>query len=166
MKVLLKFKNLLYQEKLFLIVEIAITFVFAFSLNAFSQTDKVKWEKAEYTFTKKDVEGSRDYSLDGGPLNISLKVFLDAYWVFFSDPSGDVCPFSPSCSNFFLQGVQKTNIFQGGLMFFDRFTRDMNFVNRLYKYPAAKNGKLLDPVDNYLINSDKIVYIPPIISNK
>ena len=157
---------MLYYQALFKKLKVAVVAVLIFCFTASAQSEKEKWDKAGYSFSKKTISASRDYSLNGRVIDIPVKVLLDVYWALVSEPSGDVCPYTPSCSNFFLQSVQQSNIIRGSLMFFDRFTRDMNVVNRLQRYPVAKNGKLYDPVCNYLLKPEKLIYIPPYIENK
>ena len=71
----------------------------------------------------------RSYGIEKGSLsNIFVDRFTHAYWILISDVDGDNCPFSPSCSSFFVESVKETNIFQGTLMFADRLTRDTNFL--------------------------------------
>jgi putative component of membrane protein insertase Oxa1/YidC/SpoIIIJ protein YidD len=166
MRITLKVKSLLYYQGFFKKLKVTAVAILIFGFTASAQTEKEKWDKAGYSFSKKTINETRDYSLNGPIMDVPVKILIDAYWVFFSEPSGDVCPYTPSCSHFFLQSVQESNIIQGSLMFFDRFTRDMNVTNRLQRYPLAKNGKLYDPVCNYLLKSDKLIYIPPYIVNK
>jgi putative component of membrane protein insertase Oxa1/YidC/SpoIIIJ protein YidD len=87
-----------------------------------------------------------------------------AYWIFISDVDGDNCAFSPSCSSFFIESVKETNIFQGTVMFADRLTRDTNFINRQFRYPFSKNGRLYDVPSNYKLDAAEIKYIPPFVS--
>ena len=62
---------------------------------------------------------------------------------------------------FFLQSINETNIFQASLMFFDRFTRDMNIATRHDHYPKVSAGYFYDPPQNYTLNQGKIKYLPP-----
>ena len=134
-----------------------IVFIPLLLLNA--QTDWEKWEKADIDYTLKDNYRHRDYSFDSGNVgNFGVKSFVNAYWFFVSDVDGDNCPFRPSCSSFFVDAVKETNIFQGTLMFFDRFTRDINIFKE-GKYPREKSGYYYDPSSLYTL-SKKINYIP------
>lgn len=130
-----------------------------FSTNLFSQTDWEKWGKAETDYTIKDNYRHRNYNFNSDNAgNFVVKFFANAYWFFVSDLDGDNCPFRPSCSAFFVEAVKETNIFQGTLMFFDRFTRDTN-VFKEGKYPREKSGHYYDPSSLYTL-SGKIYYIP------
>jgi putative component of membrane protein insertase Oxa1/YidC/SpoIIIJ protein YidD len=130
--------------------------------NTYSQTDWVKWGKADLSYIKNDEFKKRDFSLSGESFSeIALKSITAAYWFIISDVDGDNCPFNPSCSNFFVQAVRETNLPQGMLMFFDRFTRDLNIFNRDNKYPRIGAVHYHDPVYLYTLNEDKIRYLPP-----
>jgi len=76
---------------------------------------------------------------------------------------GENCPFNPSCSGFLIEAIKETNLPQGTLMFFDRFTRDLNIFGRMNHYPRYGALHLYDPVDLYTLNEDKIQYLPPTI---
>lgn len=128
----------------------------------FSQTDWVRWEKSEPDYQIKNEFIEREYDLSINSISDLLsKPIFNAYWYFVSDVDGANCPFQPSCSSFFLQSIKKTNIIQGTLMFFDRFTRDTNFLNREKHYPYYDKNHFYDPLNNYLLKSDEITYIPP-----
>jgi putative component of membrane protein insertase Oxa1/YidC/SpoIIIJ protein YidD len=97
--------------------------------SAFCQIENLKWQKANPSYEKPTKQAHRDYSFESGNAGEFLtKSLANAYWFFISDVDGDNCPFRPSCSSFLLQSVKETNIFQASLMFFDRFTRDMNIA--------------------------------------
>jgi len=140
--------------KLFLIIILISPLI----LNA--QTDWQKWGKAEFDYRLSDQSGNRDYSFKydnvGGFLT---QFFVNAYWFFISDVDGDNCPFRPSCSSFFADAVNETNILQGSLMFFDRFTRDLNIFKK-GNYPRVKSGHYFDPANLYTLSKDKIHFIP------
>ncbi len=128
----------------------------------FAQTEYGKWGKGNYSYAIKSDESKRDYSFSSDNIPVFvIKSFLNSYWFFISDVDGDNCPFSPTCSSFFLQAVQKTNIFQGSLMFFDRFTRDMDFFEKNIRYPSVEDGHYYDPVSLYALNKNEIKYLPP-----
>lgn len=141
-----------------------ITFLLTINCSSFSQSDWVKWGKADYSYQVKGTTEGRNYSLDiSSPGRFLLKSFANVYWLFISDVDGDNCSFSPTCSNFFIQSVEKTNIVQGSLMFFDRFTRDMDIFGKLNQYPRVPDGHLYDPPSLYSLESDSVKYIPPSI---
>ncbi len=131
------------------------------SLNLYAQTDWEKWDKTEFDYTIKDNSRNRDYSFESdNPGEFILKSFANGYWFFISDVDGDNCPFRPSCSAFFLDAVKETNIFQGSLMFFDRFTRDLNIFKK-GNYPKVQTGHYYDPPKLYTLSKDKIHFIQP-----
>jgi putative component of membrane protein insertase Oxa1/YidC/SpoIIIJ protein YidD len=132
------------------------------SATAFCQLDNLKWQKANLSYEKPFNNTSRNYSIESNdPLEFATESLMNAYWFFISDVAGDNCPFRPSCSVFFLEASRETNIFQASLMFFDRFTRDMNFVKGHNHYPKMQSGYFYDPPQNYTLNQDKINYKPP-----
>lgn len=136
-------------------------FTFLSSELLFSQTDLSRWEKKEISYQIPIENNKRDFSFDGKtPGEIAVKTIINSYWFFISEVDGANCPFYPSCSAFFAEAVKETNILQGTLMFFDRFTRDANFFKRNENYPLSKYG-YFDPSVLYQLNKEKIVYIPP-----
>ncbi len=140
-------------------MKIFLLLVFLISSSAFSQTEKTKWEKADYSYRSVKSYESRDYLFDfTSPVNALVKSVVNAYWFFISDLDGDNCPFHPSCSSFFIEAVRETNIVHGTLMFFDRFTRDASFIGRNDRYPKHISGKLYDPP--YLYHSSSHGFMP------
>ncbi len=138
-----------------------------YSSSAFSQTEIIKWEKADFSYRIDQSISDRDYSYHSkNPLDIFLKSVTNAYWFFISDLDGDNCPFHPSCSSFLLDAVKETNILQGSLMFFDRFTRDASFIGRYDRYPKHKSGKLYDPAYLYDLDSDHFIPAYKIIDSE
>ena len=143
---------------------INLSFQFLFSLSITAQTDWVKWDKADYPYHINSPVQQRDYSFDmRNPGRFVIKSLANAYWLFISDVDGDNCSFSPTCSYFFIQSVEETNIFQGSLMFFDRFTRDMDIIGKPDHYPRVPDGHLYDPPSLYILDSNSINYISPSI---
>ena len=129
---------------------------------AFCQMENLKWQKADPSYEKTTKQTQRDYSFEADNAGEFIaKSLTNAYWFFISDVDGDNCPFRPSCSSFLLQSVNETNIFQASLMFFDRFTRDMNIVKGHDHYPRVSAGYYYDPAQNYTLNQGRIKYLPP-----
>ena len=127
-----------------------------------AQTDWVKWEKVDLSYSTNTDYKQRDYSISGESFSeAAVKSLVSAYWFFISDLDGDNCPFRPSCSTFFIEAVQETNLPQGVLMFFDRFTRDLNVFERMNKYPRFGAVHYYDPASLYTLNEKLIHYIPP-----
>ena len=120
-----------------------------------------KWGKAEFRYSKQNEYRHRDYSFESESVSDFIaKTFANTYWYFISDLDGDNCPFRPSCSAFFVEAAKETNFAQGVLMFFDRFTRDLNFYRRYEHYPHVTDGHYYDPVTLYTLNPENIKYIP------
>jgi uncharacterized protein len=67
------------------------------------------------------------------------------YKNFVSSQDGSHCTFSPSCSEYAIQSIQKKGIFSGLLSTFDRLARCNGMSPE--NYPAVKGGtQLYDPV--------------------
>ncbi len=144
-------------------MKLFLTNIFLFSfflLNIHGQTDWEKWGKKENDYLQKDTYRYRNYNFETENAGkFILKTFINGYWFFISDVDGDNCPFRPSCSAFFFDAVKETNVFQGSLMFFDRFTRDLN-VFKTGNYPRLISGRFYDPPNLYSLSKDKIIFIP------
>jgi putative component of membrane protein insertase Oxa1/YidC/SpoIIIJ protein YidD len=139
-----------------------VSFLILFSSTILCQTENLKWQKADFSYEKHIQSGKRDYSFDSENAGeFMTKSLANAYWFFISDVDGDNCPFRPTCSAFLLESIIETNIFQASLMFFDRFTRDMNIAKGHYHYPRLSAGYFYDPPQNYTLNKVRIIYLPP-----
>ncbi len=136
-----------------------LTILIFLTFAVFAQTETHRWgeKKADYKIPE---VSERNYLIDDSSVMMSLvSGFQYAYYFLISDYDGDNCPFTPTCSNFFVQSVKRTNIFQGALMFADRFTRDLNFIER-DKYPRSQDGRLIDLPQNYELKERGIVILP------
>jgi len=122
----------------------------------FSQSDWQKWGPKEISYQLPSPEKNKFIFDDSSTGSFILSSSRNAYKFFISDLDGDNCPFRPTCSAFFIDAVKETNIFQGMLMFADRFTRDLNLVKVKNHYPLTKDFHFYDPVDNYTLNTAKI----------
>ncbi len=139
-----------------------IVFLIFFLLieSAFCQIENLKWQKVDLSFEKSDRYEKKDYSFESKNAGEFIKKSLiNAYWFFISDVDGDNCAFHPSCSSFFMDATEETNIFQGTLMFLDRLTRDLNPIKKNH-YPLNENGHYFDPAENYTLNNKNIKYQP------
>lgn len=142
----------------FIKISVVVSF---FYLNICAQTDWVRWEKSDPTYQKADTYLKREYDLSiESAADVIVKPVINTYWFFISDVDGANCPFHPSCSSYLAQSMKETNIFQGTLMFFDRFTRDTNVFGKHEHYPRYDNNHFYDPVFLYTLKEEKIKYIP------
>lgn len=143
--------------------KIKLLLIFLLSSSAaFCQLGNLKWQKADISYEKEIHFTKRNYSFESESAGEFLaKTLANAYWFFISDVDGDNCPFRPTCSSFLIQSAKVTNIFQASLMFFDRFTRDMNIIKNHNHYPRVSTGYYYDPPDNYTLNRKNIKYLPP-----
>ena len=143
--------NKKYLLSILLITQVAI----------YSQTDWVRWEKSDLTYQLKNNYLEREYDLSIESVSdVIVKPVINAYWFFVSDVDGANCPFQPSCSSFLVQSIKETNVFQGVVMFFDRFTRDTNIFGRHEHYPRYGKNHFYDPVSLYTLEEENINYIP------
>ncbi|HRI45672.1 MAG TPA: membrane protein insertion efficiency factor YidD [Ignavibacteriaceae bacterium] len=110
---------------------------------------------AEESFPLRDSTNSNSSSIDK-----VINSLLFIYSKTISEHDGDNCPFHPSCSSFFLDAVQKTDLISGTLLFADRFTRDTNPIKSSRKHFLLPNGKLYDPVKKYLLKSERFIFSP------
>ena len=121
------------------------------SYTAVPQSETGFWSKTEVNYEHQSDIRKRDYSFSNTDLpDVLVEGLTKSYWFFISDLDGDNCPFRPSCSEFFSESVSKTNIFIGTLLFFDRFTRDLNFINRHTHYESTPDGHYSDPPEKYI----------------
>ncbi len=144
--------------------------VLLFNLSILSQTDWVRWAKSDpsYKIPHESIEREYDLSIDS-PSDIVIKPLINAYWFLISDVDGANCPFHPTCSSFLVASIKETNIFQGTLMFFDRFTRDTNIIGRSEHYPLFGKYHFYDPIDLYTLKVERIEIIPAgtqVLNNK
>ena len=127
----------------------------------YSQTDWVRWEKSDLSYQLKNNYLEREYDLSIESVSdVIVKPVINAYWFYVSDVDGANCPFQPSCSSFLVQSIKETNVFQGVVMFFDRFTRDTNIFGRHEHYPRYGKNHFYDPVSLYTLEDENINYIP------
>lgn len=128
----------------------------------YSQTDWIRWEKSNPSYQKISDHREREFDLIiKSPSDIIIKPIINAYWFFVSDVDGANCPFHPSCSSFLVKSIKETNIFQGTLMFFDRFTRDTNVFGRSSHYPRYGKNQFYDPVNLYTLDKNQIKVFSP-----
>ena len=138
-----------------------LLYILIFQFANYSQTDWGRWEKSDPNYQIEDTFLERNYDLSiESASDVIVKPVINAYWFFISDVDGANCPFNPSCSSFLAQSIKETNIFQGTLMFFDRFTRDTNVFGRHEHYPRFGTNHYYDPVYLYTLDESKIKYIP------
>jgi putative component of membrane protein insertase Oxa1/YidC/SpoIIIJ protein YidD len=142
-------------------IKIFLLFFLLLTYSLIAQQEWERWEKKTCSYLQKDNFKKRDYSFNFESMSdLVYKSLANGYWFFISDLDGDNCPFSPSCSNFLIAAIKTTNLFQGSLIFFDRFARDSNVFGRRKNYSLSKDGKMYDPIDNYLLNKSKVIVHP------
>ncbi len=138
-----------------------VVFIFTVLIftSSFCQTDWQRWNASEISYFNK-IEESQDSLPDSSNPKAGLVSYARSVYKFLiSDLDGDNCPFQPTCSAFFVESVKQTNLFQGALMFADRFTRDLNMLKVLNDYPMTNRNRFYDPPDNYKLAPGKIKII-------
>lgn len=130
-----------------------MSFAFQASGQSFSEEENSVWtaRKPEY-HTELKPEG-KNYNLPFNSLTDFITIpLIYTYWFAISEPDGDKCPFHPSCSSFLMHSIDDTGMITGTILFFDRFTRDANIVNRRDHYPLITKGKYFDAHYFYLLD--------------
>lgn len=140
------------MKKIFLIL------LLAFSQHIYPQTENVRWEKAAVSYARTGSGHDAKSSVKSETGLLDIAAFT--YRFFISDLDGDNCPFTPTCSAFFIHSAKTAGLFKGALMFADRFTRDINIV-KIDHYPVTRQFRLYDPAENYMLQPQKIRFIPP-----
>ena len=132
--------------------------IFCIQLSA--QNDWERWEEAEISYELKPV-AKKNYEFDTDSFgSLMMSSMKNIYYFTISDLDGDNCPFYPSCSNFYVSAIKQTNIFQGTLMFADRFTRDTNLFKSRNHYKYYSHAKFFDPVEIYTLKENIADHIP------
>ncbi|MBN1301572.1 MAG: membrane protein insertion efficiency factor YidD [Melioribacteraceae bacterium] len=150
-----------FNDKILLnkIVRLVVV-LFFISQCMIAQSELKKWIKLDATYETEQPARSGYIIKNKEAGSLLLSVFKITYNFLISDLDGDNCPFYPTCSQFFIQSVEETNLVKGALMFADRFTRDTNIFKRYPYYPLHKSGRLYDPVHNYKLNFSDVVHYP------
>lgn len=118
----------------------------------YAQAENHKWGKATVSYASPVTESRRPPDLSIHKVSdIIAKPLFAAYRVFISDVDGSHCPFSPTCSGFMLESIQKANFLAGVLLGVDRLTRDAMLINRDKHYHLDNTrNRFIDPVDKYI----------------
>jgi putative component of membrane protein insertase Oxa1/YidC/SpoIIIJ protein YidD len=133
-----------------------ILFVLVCALPLEAQTKLSHWEAVPTHYTTIDTAIKTSTPAQWSMANL----IVVPYRIFFSSVDGMHCPFTPSCSAFFVDACRQTNFIQGTLMFVDRFTRDSNTFDRTLHYPYNADHRLVDPACNYRLYDSLIVVNP------
>lgn len=111
------------------------------------------WSAKDPVYQSELKPAGKEYNLQFNALSDYLTIpLIYTYWFAISEPDGNKCPFHPSCSSFLMHGIKETGLITGTILFFDRFTRDANVVNRREHYPLITKGKYFDPHYVYLLD--------------
>lgn len=87
------------------------------------------------------------------PVKIVTSTGFKLYKTLISPSQGDVCNFSPSCSQFARQAIEKYGIIFGSMMASDRLLRCNPWAYQYYDeyYNEIRDHKLYDPIENNYI---------------
>ncbi len=83
------------------------------------------------------------------PLGFTANSLLTVYQTFVSSQDNKVCNFTPSCSHFARDAINRAGFIKGSLMATDRLLRCHPYSFGQYRIDI-KTGKSFDPVDDYL----------------
>ena len=87
------------------------------------------------------------------PVKIVTSTGFKLYKTLISPSQGDVCNFSPSCSQYARQSIEKYGIIFGSMMASDRLLRCNPWAYQYYDeyYSEIRGYKLYDPIENNYI---------------
>ncbi|UCD20005.1 MAG: membrane protein insertion efficiency factor YidD [candidate division WOR-3 bacterium] len=87
------------------------------------------------------------------PVKIVSSTGIKLYKTLISPSQGDVCNFSPSCSHFTRQAIEKYGIIWGSLMASDRLMRCNPWAYQYFDeyYTEIRDHKFYDPPENNYI---------------
>jgi putative component of membrane protein insertase Oxa1/YidC/SpoIIIJ protein YidD len=108
------------------------------------------WEKKPIDYTDTIRTQVKYYELKGDIPEVAMKLLVNGYRLFISEPDGENCPFKPSCSRFLIEALKRTNLFEAILLASDRLIRDTSFSDKYKHYPSDKHGYLIDPPNRYI----------------
>jgi putative membrane protein insertion efficiency factor len=91
--------------------------------------------------------------LETNPVKIVASTGFSLYQTIISPSQGDVCNFTPSCSNFTKESIEEHGIFWGSFMASDRLLRCNPWAIHYFDtyYEGIKENKIYDPVRNNYI---------------
>lgn len=115
----------------------------------YAQVETEKWGTTKVDYRLQTPPDKTAEINTGSISDLFISSAQVTYYKLFSEYDGDNCPFHPSCSAFFVESVETTNLLHGALMFADRFTRDTNFFKGFDDYPLHSTGKFYDPASKY-----------------
>lgn len=103
------------------------------------------------------------------PVKIVARCAIHLYQKLISPGQGDVCNFSPSCSRYSSQAIEKYGAVTGLLMTADRLMRCNPGAYKSYgiSYPGLRDGYLFDPPENnYIFRKRPWKHYQKLLDNK
>jgi len=111
-----------------------------------SQFQQITFSANNKEDSKKIKQNVKEYAEEHtGTMQIIFAHMFLFYKNFLSSQDVSSCPFSLSCSEFFILSVQKNGVVLGFLDGIDRFLRCNGYSNDMYDVDP-KTNKLIDPV--------------------
>ena len=102
------------------------------------------------TLFNKGVIQESNYSRPLKEANNEIKFITGAaflvYKTFISSQDRPSCVFTPSCSEYAVEALNKKGLFAGWLYTFDRLSRCHGFVNRSHYVFSTANNRFYDPL--------------------
>ncbi len=122
--------------------------------------DSVRSLRAQFDFivrsrdaeTVKQTSPKKGPAFEISPLGYAANGFLTIYQTAISSQDQSVCNFTPSCSHFAREAINRGGFIKGSLLAFDRLTRCHPYARLMYKLDP-RTERALDPVDDYLCPS-------------
>lgn len=127
-------------------IGIVILFSSSFCISTAQTADYL--EKLEHVFEKHEHKSSYGHYINNAenPVEFIFAGLFVTYKMLLSSQDMGTCVFSPSCSVYGIQSIQKKGLIVGTINTFDRLTRCHAFSAKNYIFDPKKN-KLYDPVD-------------------
>jgi putative membrane protein insertion efficiency factor len=90
----------------------------------------------------------------GSELGTAAAGLIKVYQVFLSSQDAPVCNYSPSCSRFTAEAIQKVGFIRGSLLGADRLLRCHRWTKRYYRIindfrPEQVPARIIDPPGRY-----------------
>lgn len=99
-----------------------------------------------------DSKTSSNYAKYFQNAETEMEMAYTGLFVFYkaciSSQDGSTCSFTPSCSEYAVQAIEKFGPIRGPMMFMDRYTRCNSLSPRFYKRDVKKS-KLIDEVGDF-----------------
>lgn len=113
--------------------------------NSLSAQVNEDFERLSLVVKEKQSPSFRNFASYENEYQLVFSGLFLFYKNYISSQDASQCTFSPSCSVYALQAIQKEGVVLGVINFFDRFSRCNGLSPELYPYESRQN-LLIDPV--------------------